>query len=316
MTDTAADQLRRVLQLIPELADGEEHSVSNVASRLGVSTSTLLDDLVSLTERFDEPGGFVEGVTVIWDDKQVSALTPHFLRPMRLSIRELAALELGLALVRRERPPEDKPAVDRALARLREAISRVPANDLADGVRHADLDAPGSEHLVTIRSAITAGRKLSITYRSGSATESTNRVVCPQSLAFAHGMWYLVAYCTASEGMRFFRLDRVEGLQTAEGNFERMTTELPEARFYSSSDEQLATMTIRYSPRIARWIAEREGLDLEADGSLTVERPLSDEHWAVRHVLQYGPEAEVMAPASLRKSVAERLKVMTEMLPF
>jgi predicted DNA-binding transcriptional regulator YafY len=34
----------------------------------------------------------------------------------------------------------------------------------------------------------------------------------------------------------------------------------------------------------------------------------------MRHVLQYGPEAEVMAPASLRKSVAQRLKVMTEML--
>ena len=315
MTDKAADQLRRVLQLIPELADGEEHSVSSVASRLGVSTSTLLDDLVSLTERFDEPGGFVEGVTVIWDDKQVSALTPHFLRPMRLSMRELAALELGLALVRRERQAEDKPAVDRALARLREAISRVPANDLADGVRYADLDAPGSEHLATIRSAITARGKLSLTYRSGSATESTNRVVCPQSLAFAHGMWYLVAYCTANEGMRFFRLDRVEGLRTAEGTFERMAAELPEARFYSSG-EQLATMTIRYSPRIARWIAEREGLELAADGSLTVERPMSDEHWAVRHVLQYGPEAEVLAPASLRGSVAERLKVMTEMLPL
>jgi predicted DNA-binding transcriptional regulator YafY len=127
-------------------------------------------------------------------------------------------------------------------------------------------------------------------------------------------MWYLVAYCTANEGMRFFRLDRVEGLQTAEGTFERMAAELPEARFYSSG-EQVATMTIRYSPRIARWIAEREGLELAADGSLTVERPLSDEHWAVRHVLQYGPEGEVMAPASLRESVAERLEVMTEMLP-
>ena len=38
-----------------------------------------------------------------------------------------------------------------------------------------------------------------------------------------------------------------------------------------------------------------------------MEYPLADTHWAVRYVLQYGPQAEVLAPESLRKQVAERL---------
>jgi predicted DNA-binding transcriptional regulator YafY len=69
-------------------------------------------------------------------------------------------------------------------------------------------------------------------------------------------------------------------------------------------------MTVRYSPRIARWIAEREGRTLDQDGSITIEHPMADEHWAVRHVLQYGPEAEVLEPESLRDAVHERLVAM------
>ena len=67
------------------------------------------------------------------------------------------------------------------------------------------------------------------------------------------------------------------------------------------------TMRVRYSPRIARWIAEREALALDADGSLTMEHPLADVQWGVRHVLQYGPDAEVLEPAELRDEVVRRL---------
>ena len=66
-------------------------------------------------------------------------------------------------------------------------------------------------------------------------------------------------------------------------------------------------MTVRYSPRIARWIAEREEKPLDTDGSLTLEHPVADVHWAVRHVLQYGRDAEVLAPERVRTAVRERL---------
>ena len=59
---------------------------------------------------------------------------------------------------------------------------------------------------------------------------------------------------------------------------------------------------MRYSPRIARWIAEREGKSLADDGSLTMEHPLADRDWAVRHVLQYGPDVTVLEPAEVREA--------------
>jgi predicted DNA-binding transcriptional regulator YafY len=66
-------------------------------------------------------------------------------------------------------------------------------------------------------------------------------------------------------------------------------------------------MTVRYSRRVARWIAEREGRELAPDGSLIVEHPLADAESGVRHVLQYGPEAEVIEPQSLREEIVRRL---------
>ena len=49
---------------------------------------------------------------------------------------------------------------------------------------------------------------------------------------------------------------------------------------------------------------------MEADGSLTVDHPLVDMQWGVRHVLQYGPDAEVLEPAEVREDVARRLAAL------
>jgi predicted DNA-binding transcriptional regulator YafY len=54
---------------------------------------------------------------------------------------------------------------------------------------------------------------------------------------------------------------------------------------------------------VARWIAEREGVPTAADGSVVVRYPLADRDWAVRHVLQYGEDAVVLAPATVQRAV-------------
>jgi predicted DNA-binding transcriptional regulator YafY len=73
---------------------------------------------------------------------------------------------------------------------------------------------------------------------------------------------------------------------------------------------EAGTLRLRYSPRIARWIAEREGKPLAEDGSLTLEHPLADLDWALRHVLQY-PEVTVLEPDEVRQAVVHRLERMS-----
>ncbi len=314
MSSTAAAQLRRVLALIPRLADGEDHSVADVAAQAGTTTAALLRDLQAISERFDAPGGFVDGVSILIEQETVSVSASHFLRPMRLTMPELCALELGVAMLRRTRTPAEQEPLTRALERLRGAISAVPANDQHAGLRHADLGSAGStEHLAALRAAVRDDRMVRLGYRAGGATETSTRVICPHSLIYAEQMWYVVA--PGDDGaLRFYRLDRVEAVSPLEEQFERDANIAVSIResgraFVSAS---AASMTVRYSPRIARWVAEREGASLEEDGSLVLEHPVADERWALRHVLQYGPDAELVAPAALRARLSERLRAMAE----
>ncbi len=311
MSETAADQLRRILALIPRLADGDDHPVDDIAGAVGTSVDTLVADLALLVERYDLPRGFIEGVQIYLDDRSVSVHTQHFLRPMRLTLSELCALELGLALARRERPPDEIGAVDSALARLRSVITQVPNDAALDSGRVAELGGVAApEHTATFREAIRGRRKAELTYRKGGATEADVRIIRPYALAFANTVWYAIAFCERTGAIRFFRLDRVDAITLLPEKFEVPATFSAQGLVRDGqlfSGESPRTVRIRYSPRIARWVAERAGAELAADGSLELEHPMADVGWAVRHALQYGPEAEVLEPEDVRDEMVRVL---------
>ena len=176
--------------------------------------------------------------------------------------------------------------------------------------RFAALGPAGDpEHLRRLREANRARRRVRLTYRKAAAEAASVRVLCPYDIVFTSGMWYVVANC-GDEGLRFFRLDRVEAVELLEERYERPKDFSLEAVMREGKAFQAAAvgvLRVRYSSRIARWIAEREGKTVEADGSLVLEHPLADADWAVRHVLQYGADAEVLAPAEVREEIVRRL---------
>ena len=313
MSDTAARQLRRILRVIPEIADGNEHLLGKVAKKAGVDEAVLIADLKSLADRQGGPGGFVEGMQIYITPGKVSVTSDLFLRPMGLTISELSALELGLAILRSESPPDETPAIERARDRLRKMIKTLPADDTTIDRRFAEF-APtdGLPHLDELRKALRDHRKAKITYRRGGAHDATSRVVRLYAIVPASGMWYAIAYCEESEGLRVFRMDRVESVETLADRYEIPSTfsvsETMKNGKGLKADTAPTGMKVRYSPKIARWIAEREGVELDADGSLTVEHPLADQEWGVRHVLQYGPDAELLEPQEMREAVARRLE--------
>jgi proteasome accessory factor C len=308
----ATEQLRRILLLIPRLADGEPHSLETVSRLAGVDRSVVLKDIESISERFEAPGGFVEGLQIFIEADDVSVVPNHFLRPMRLTRGELLALELGLAMLRGERPPEEHRAIDGATARLRKAIAKLPDGEIADDFRAASLSPVGDlEHLRRLREAFRARRKVRLTYRKADEIEPSSRVICPYGIVFANGMWYAVAHCESSEGIRIFRLDRVEQVEPLEERYDSprgfsLDAIVTDGKAFQSADA--GTLRVRYSPRIARWIAEREGKQVAADGSLVMDHPLADLDWAVRHVLQYGPDAELLEPEKVRAAILARLE--------
>jgi proteasome accessory factor C len=317
MIDHAAAQLRRILHLIPRLADGEAHPVSEVASQAGVDRDVLFHDIESISERFEAPGGFVEGLQIFVEpNDEISVIPNHFLRPMRLTRGELCALELGLAMLRAERPVEEHRAIEGARERLRKVIATLPDDDAEDRLRVASL-APAGDlvHLRRLRESFRARRKVRLQYAKAADEAPSSRIICPYAVVFAEQMWYVVAHCESSDGIRIFRLDRIAEVEQLEARFDSprgfsLDAVVRDGRAFHS--DGAGALRMRYSPRIARWIAEREGKTLANDGSLTVEFPLADREWAVRHVLQYGPDAEVLGPEEIRIEIVRRLEAILE----
>ncbi len=317
-TTDASAQLKRLLAIVPRIADGEEHSIDSIAEMLGVTPETVANDLVSVGERYDTPGGFVEGLQVFIEAQRVSVRTSHFLRPMRLTAPELRALDLGLAMIRAERSPEEWPAIERARERIRAVVAKLPNDTAHESALAAASAAPPNAHLSIVRDALAKRRKLRITYRRGDSTRAAERTVCPYRLILAGPGWYLVAYCERSSGVRVFRVDRIEDAQMLTEKYDSPTPDALSAHLGSGpvfESDAPATLRVRYSPKIARWIRERLEGTVESDGSYVVEHPMADSDWALRHALQYGPEAEILEPAAVRHAVRERLVSMLENSP-
>lgn len=316
MVDDAAAQLRRLLIAIPTLADDSPHRIADVAAEVGVSEQVLMRDLRTLVTRFDdEPGGFTAGVRLAFGSDTVQLESTLFRRPMGLTPSELGALELGLAALEQELPPHEAAVATRARGRVAEAATGIAPD--ADGASPyaARLVGTGRDagHLSVARSAIAARRKAKLTYRSGGAVTGSERTVHPYGVVYARGHWYLIAHCDVASSLRIFRLDRILAVEVLDepavipSDLDIEAT-LHDGRAIIGHSEE--TMRVRYSAKIARWIAEHGKVEEQPDGSVIVEHSLLDDEWAVRHVLQYGPEAKVLGPARMRTLIADRLEAV------
>ncbi|MEM9532851.1 MAG: transcriptional regulator [Pseudomonadota bacterium] len=163
-------------------------------------------------------------------------------------------------------------------------------------------------------SALIERRRLKITYEARGSGETTVREISPQRLTSYRHNWYLDAWCHLRKGLRSFALEKILKPET----LTRKARSVPDAdlnQHYASaygifsgpaSDEAV----IRFSPRIARWVADelwhsrQQGEWLE-DGCYELRLPLGHLQELAMDVLRYGPEAQVMAPPALVNRVRD-----------
>jgi len=128
--------------------------------------------------------------------------------------------------------------------------------------------------------------------------------------------WYVDAWCHLQQALRTFALDRIRRAQV----LKEAAKAVPEARlerYFASSygifgGEPRHEAVLVFTAERARWVAEeqwhpaQQGRFLE-DGRYELRIPYGDPRELVMDILKYGPDVEVMAPAALRRLVAERL---------
>lgn len=194
----------RLFDIIQILRDGKLHRAQDIAARLEVSTRTIYRDMDTLT---------ASGVPVEGERGVGYMITEAIsLPPLTLTVAELEALNLGLAIV--EEAADD--TLKSAATTLAEKIDAVlPAQTIAEAEAWKFAVYPFADptrnltHMPLLRSAIKARQKVRLTYTSRTGTV-TARVIRPLHMEYWGRVWTLTAWCELRAGFRVFRLDLID----------------------------------------------------------------------------------------------------------
>ena len=309
MTQSAREQVPRMLALVPYLRGNEGVPVEQVAKDFGVTTSQIVKDLNVLW--FCGLPGAVTGEMIDVDmealetEGVVYIYNAEFLaRPLRLSVSEALSLIVALRTLRESATGDELPTIESALAKLESAAGDGAAAAAAVQVHVERADPRVHE---AVNTALARRRRLRIAYVVPSRDEQTERSVDPLRLLTAEGRPYLEAWCHRVEDVRLFRLDRIVAArveQTAADPHEHVARrDLSAGLFQPGPGDVLAVVEL---DEPARWIAEYypiEASEERPEGGLRVRMRVADTAWLRRLVLRQGGSARVIAPAEVAEDV-------------
>ena len=194
----------RLFDIIQILRDGKLHRAQDIAERLEVSVRTIYRDMDTLT---------ASGIPVEGERGAGYMITEAItLPPLTLTVAELEALNLGMAIVGEAADPDLKAAA-LSLAEKVDAVLPTQVVSEADQWKFAVYPfadaARGFAHMPTLRAAIRARQKLRLKYiaKDGSVT---SRVIRPLHMEYWGRVWTLTAWCELRDDHRVFRVDLIE----------------------------------------------------------------------------------------------------------
>lgn len=316
------DQLGRQWRIIQTLISSRAgKSVSDLSDTLECHPRTVYRDLEAL-----EKAGFPvytdrDGGKNIWSILDSAKLQI----PIPLNLAELMALYFSRNMLKVLKDTVFHDALESLFKKIKstlptdytESLDRMERS-LHVGERpykrYTDL-----EHLISaVQEAITENRYIYILYYALSRKAESQRCIAPYKVWYLDGTFYLIAYCTLRKDTRIFALDRIKDLKLMNDHFEPPAPEAVDQLMKSSFGVfrgDAVTVKILFSPRVAEYIREKvwhetQELNTHQDGSVcfTAEVAGTDEirFW----LLQWGADAQVLQPESLKAEVKAEAKKM------
>ena len=299
-------QLSRLLALVPYLLARPGIRLAEVAQTFGVTEQRLRKDLELLWVCGLPGHGPGDLIDVEFEGDTVTLFEPAGVqRPLRLTVDEALALVVALRTLAETPGLQERDAVDRALAKVEQA-----AGAAAGAAGRVEVALEGEAAVLpVVRQAVEERRRLHLAYLVPGRDQVTERDVDPMRLLLVEGRSYLEAWCRRVEGVRLFRLDRMDAVELldlpAEPPAEAQPRDLSQGLFRPGPDDLLVTLALRPG---AAWVADYypcESVQEAADGGLVVRLRTGDTAWVRRLALRLGESGRVVAPAELVEQVRQ-----------
>jgi predicted DNA-binding transcriptional regulator YafY len=307
------DRLARFYRVVRQLAAHPEGVPPGELARfLGVSKRTIYRDLAALQDELDIP---------VWSEGgrwglEEGALLPAF----RLTLGEAMAVFLAARLMAKYADAYD-PELASAFVKLGEALPEVLGRHVQrtlDVMARRPVDPEGARHLRALTQAWAERRIVELTYDVSTydpARGTRSARVHPYLIepsAETHAL-YLIGLDETRGALRTFKLERILRLAVTPEHFEAppdgVVEEALERAWGIIADQGDVEVVLRFPRSVARRVAETtwhpsQAVTKERDGSLTWRATVSGTIEIRAWILSWGPDVEVVAPATLRAEVA------------
>ena len=308
---TSKAQVVRMLALVPYLQGHGGIPIKQVAAEFGVSDKQIRKDLALLmyVGPGQYPGELIDfDLGALDEDGIIFIRDAEFMtRPLKLNTSEAVSLIVALRTLRASANSSQTAIIDATLGKLESLVGEEAAAPV-----DVHVEAVDNEIHSTLTEAISAGKRVAISYATVSRDEKTDREIDPRRLFTAQGKVYCEAWCLRADDMRFFRLDRILTAELTDKDAEEHDAaprDLSDGLFQVGDESIHAVLDLEPN---AHWLAEYyevESLSEPADGIWRVKLFGTDWAWLRRLVLRNGGSVTVIEPASLADEVAESARL-------
>jgi predicted DNA-binding transcriptional regulator YafY len=308
--------LRRLFWTLGQLRDGRLLKATDVARQFEVDVRTAYRDIDFLRDQLRAPIEYDPSRGTYWlTDRTVN------LPPLVMNQGEVIGLFFAEKVLAQYRGTPFEKDIASALRKLQdlmpEEVQVLPDRVLA----YLSLDLgplpPADPRIFgQVLASLSARRKLLVRYRSLSSGRTVDRVIAPYRVFNLRGDWYVAAFDERRRAVRDFALHRIRKATPTTESFQPdpgfdFDAYMADA-FSIEKGARPVNVAIRFEPDEARWIRERRWhktarIQERLDGGCVLRMRVAATSEIVRWVMQFGPEAEVLAPKGLRSRVAEAL---------
>ena len=193
------------------------------------------------------------------------------------------------------------------------------AEDIARRIRILAIGSRQVEpaHFRALSTALLSRRRLRIRHQRRQTGEVLEREISPQRLVHYRDNWYLDAWCHKRQALRTFGVDAIESAVVTDKTARDVAEETLDRHFASGygifAGGETQDAVLLFGAERARWVSrevwhpQQDG-KLQLDGTYLLRFPYAAEPELVMDILKYGPDVQVLAPASLREAVASKLR--------